>query len=98
MASGLPAKDISKARSCIISGKYIICGLHLSRAKPAFTFMKYLSFLVLLLTIQLTALLPVKAQAKADEKTVTISSKTAGMKKMPGFFNLFWDEKAGKLY
>ena len=41
------------------------------------------------------------AQAKSEsgpEKTVSIADKTAAMQKMPGYFNLYWDPKAGKLW
>ncbi|QHT66109.1 zinc-dependent metalloprotease [Rhodocytophaga rosea] len=59
--------------------------------------MKNLSYLILLFTLQL-AFIPAKSQPRPDEKTSTIASKTAGLKKMPGFFNLYWEEKTGKLY
>jgi len=41
------------------------------------------------------------AQAKSEagsEKTVTIADKTTSMQKMPGYFNIYWDAKAGKLW
>jgi len=28
----------------------------------------------------------------------TIAAKTAGLKSFPGFFNFYWDEKAGKIW
>jgi len=31
-------------------------------------------------------------------QTTTIRTKTAGMKAIPGFFNLYWDEKAGNIW
>ncbi len=31
-------------------------------------------------------------------QTTSIRTKTAGMKAIPGFFNLYWDEKAGSLW
>ena len=31
-------------------------------------------------------------------KTLSISEKTAGMQKLPGYFNLYWDAKQGKLW
>jgi hypothetical protein len=34
----------------------------------------------------------------AQPQSPTIAAKTAGMKKMPGYFSTYWDEKAGKLY
>jgi hypothetical protein len=60
--------------------------------------MKNLSYLILFFILPSSFFqAAVIAQAR-DEKTITIASKTAGMKKMQGFFNLYWDEKAGKLY
>src|SRR5690242_16171295 len=45
---------------------------------------------------------PDATQAPANtEKTVTtpaIAEKTSGMQKMPGYFNLYWDAKQGKLW
>jgi hypothetical protein len=35
---------------------------------------------------------------KTQEKTATIGEKTAGMVKWAGYFNLYWDAKAGKLW
>lgn len=42
----------------------------------------------------------VKAQtpSKPVSKSSSIAAKTAGMKKMPGFFDLYWEEKTGKLW
>jgi uncharacterized protein DUF4953/uncharacterized protein DUF5117 len=34
----------------------------------------------------------------ADNPTPTIAEKTAGAQKLPGYFNLFWDAKQGKLW
>jgi len=34
----------------------------------------------------------------ADNPTPTIAEKTASMQKWPGYFNLFWDAKQGKLW
>lgn len=31
------------------------------------------------------------------KKTPTIAEKTAGAEKKPGYFNLYWDAKQGKL-
>src|SRR5882757_2261230 len=41
------------------------------------------------------------AQAKVDagaEKTTSITDKTKSMEKMAGYFNIYWDAKAGKLW
>src|SRR6267154_326683 len=41
------------------------------------------------------------AQAKVDtvaEKTISIADKTKSMEKMAGYFNIYWDGKAGKLW
>src|SRR4029077_14062274 len=32
------------------------------------------------------------------EKTTSITEKTKSMEKMPGYFNIYWDAKAGKLW
>src|SRR5262249_4840843 len=48
-------------------------------------------FLVLLLTYPLGI-------SAADTPTPTISEKTAGAQKLPGYFNLYWDAKQGKLW
>src|SRR5260370_19577543 len=32
------------------------------------------------------------------EKTTSIAEKTKSMEKMPGYFNIYWDAKAGKLW
>src|SRR6266436_9585924 len=42
-----------------------------------------------------------RAQAKGEagaEKTASIAEKTKSMEKMPGYFNIYWDAKAGKLW
>jgi len=36
--------------------------------------------------------------ATVEKATATIGEKTAGMEKMPGYFNLYWDAKQGKLW
>ena len=36
--------------------------------------------------------------ATSAEKTTTIAEKTKSMEKMPGYFNIYWDGKAGKLW
>ena len=38
------------------------------------------------------------AQKQAGGDTPTISEKTAGMRKLEGFFNLYWEEKAEKMW
>ena len=39
------------------------------------------------------------ARAKPESgATATIAEKTAGMEKLPGYFNLYWDAKQGKLW
>ena len=37
-------------------------------------------------------------QNSASAATPTIAAKTAGMQQLPGYFPLFWDSKAGKLW
>src|SRR5712692_6351610 len=42
-----------------------------------------------------------RAQAKADaaaEKATSIADKTKSMERMAGYFNIYWDAKAGKLW
>jgi len=39
-----------------------------------------------------------KAKAEAPEPLPTIEAKTKGMEHMPGYFDLYWDADAGKLY
>ena len=43
------------------------------------------------------SLLALSAFAQPSAIT-SISSKTAAMQKMPGYFPLYWDDKAGKLW
>lgn len=38
------------------------------------------------------------AQTKQEGKHETISEKTAGMEKLTGYFNMFWDSHAGKMW
>ncbi len=33
-----------------------------------------------------------------EEETPSIADKTAGMERLDGFFNVYWDENTGKLY
>ena len=39
-----------------------------------------------------------KGEAAAGEKTASIVDKTKSMEKMAGYFNIYWDAKAGKLW
>src|SRR5438309_9141165 len=51
---------------------------------------------VLLMSAALAA--PMRVQARAETpQTPTIAEKTAGAQKLPGYFNLYWDAKQGKL-
>jgi len=36
--------------------------------------------------------------ATTSEKTASIADKTKAMEKMAGYFNIYWDTKAGKLW
>ena len=36
--------------------------------------------------------------ANAEEETPSIADKTAGMERLDGFFDVYWDENTGKLY
>jgi hypothetical protein len=36
--------------------------------------------------------------ATVSDKTTSIADKTKSMEKMPGYFNIYWDAKAGKLW
>ncbi|MGH9740856.1 MAG: zinc-dependent metalloprotease [Candidatus Acidiferrum sp.] len=52
-----------------------------------------------LFALSLLCVLAIGAAARPDvAKTPTISEKTAGMEKWPGYFNLYWDAKQGKLW
>src|SRR5436309_7949096 len=52
---------------------------------------------VLLMSAALTAPMRVRARAETPQ-TTTIEEKTAGSQKLPGYFNLYWDAKQGKLW
>jgi hypothetical protein len=39
-----------------------------------------------------------KGEAAAPEKATSIVDKTRSMQKMPGYFNIYWDAKQGKLW
>jgi Met-zincin/Domain of unknown function (DUF5117) len=41
---------------------------------------------------------PAKLAAADDAPAATITAKTASAQKLPGYFNLYWDAKAGKLW
>src|SRR6266404_5010541 len=52
---------------------------------------------VLLMSAALAA--PTRVPARAETpQTPTIAEKTAGAQKLPGYFNLYWDAKQGKLW
>lgn len=52
-----------------------------------------------LLALACLCLLSISAAARPDAaKTPTIAEKTAGAEKWPGYFNLYWDGKQGKLW
>jgi len=51
---------------------------------------------LLLLLLALAA--AVCAQPPAATPTPTIAVKTASLRKMPGYFTLYWDDKAGKMW
>src|SRR5260370_25701652 len=52
---------------------------------------------LLLMTVALAA--PHGAWGRAETaQTLTIAEKTAGAQKLPGYFNLYWDAKQGKLW
>ena len=36
--------------------------------------------------------------ANAQEGTPSIAEKTAGMERLEGFFDIYWDDETGKLY
>src|SRR5436309_12907296 len=52
---------------------------------------------VLLMSAALTAPMRVRARAETPQ-TPTIAEKTAAAQKLPGYFNLYWDAKLGKLW
>src|SRR5438105_13519849 len=52
---------------------------------------------VLLMSAALAA--PMRVQARAETpQTPTIAEKTKDAQKLPGYFNLYWDAKQGKLW
>src|SRR5881392_561490 len=52
---------------------------------------------VLLMSAALAAPMRVRARAETGQMP-TIAEKTAGAQKLPGYFNLYWDAKQGKLW
>ena len=42
--------------------------------------------------------LSAQPRSTSDAKTLTIAEKVAGMEKFPGYFNFYWDAKAGKVW
>src|SRR3984885_14095793 len=52
-----------------------------------------LSFALLIFIAQ-----PSKAAAADDAPAASIAAKTASAQKLPGYFNLYWDARAGKLW
>ncbi|HVU22602.1 MAG TPA: zinc-dependent metalloprotease [Opitutus sp.] len=57
--------------------------------------MRFRLTLILLATFAFVGCVPKKTHDAAPE---TIAARVAGMKAMPGFFPLYWDAKAGKLW
>src|SRR5277367_4285867 len=54
--------------------------------------------LLLVSTLFLPFAVATIAAAAADAPPVTIAAKTATAQKLPGYFNLYWDAKQGKLW
>lgn len=55
--------------------------------------------LLLLCTILLSLQSNVQTQSKKQpDAPATIAEKTSGMQHLPGYFNLYWDEKEGKIW
>ncbi len=54
--------------------------------------------LLILISIVLLLCASSFAQPRSDARTATISERTAGMQKFPGYFPFYWDAKAGKLW
>src|ERR1700732_3026872 len=62
---------------------------------------KRLVLVIVVAAGMLSCTLRVLAQAKSEvaaDKTTSISEKTKSMEKMAGYFNIYWDAKAGKLW
>ncbi|MDP9146371.1 MAG: DUF5118 domain-containing protein [Acidobacteriota bacterium] len=68
--------------------------------------MKSSRWLVILLALQIAAYAPVSKAAGSRatterpdaSKPATIAEKTAATQKLPGYFNLYWDVRQGKLW
>jgi len=50
------------------------------------------------LILMVSAASGVAAARPETPQTSTIAEKTAGAQKLPGYFNLYWDAKQGKLW
>src|ERR1700686_3506518 len=62
---------------------------------------KRLVLVIVVAAAMLSCTLRVLAQAKSEvaaDNTTSISDKTKSMQKMAGYFNIYWDVKAGKLW
>src|SRR5215472_8866811 len=46
----------------------------------------------------LTVLQSAMAQSSVSKSLPSIAEKTSSMRKLPGFFNLYWDDHEGKLW
>lgn len=53
---------------------------------------------LLIASLLAACLLAQQNSTPAPGPTPTISAKTAGLRKLPGYFPLYWDDKAGKLW
>jgi hypothetical protein len=53
---------------------------------------------ILLAFVCLLFSLPALSPAQTDGKLPSIAEKTAGTEKLPGYFNVYWDAKAGKIW
>jgi hypothetical protein len=57
-----------------------------------------LLFGVLMTTVSVTAQAPAQGQARAGGPVPSIDDRTSGMKKMDGYFPLYWDERSGSMF
>ncbi|MCU1240132.1 MAG: hypothetical protein JWO71_858 [Candidatus Acidoferrum typicum] len=63
--------------------------------------LKRLVLVIVVAAATLSCMLRVLAQAKSEvaaDKTTSISETTKSMQKMAGYFNIYWDAKAGRLW
>jgi hypothetical protein len=60
--------------------------------------MKRLSMLLLLVSLAASVFAQGRGGTNAAAPTPTIAERTAGAEKLPGYFPLYWDAKAGKLW